>query len=285
MSHVREKELTSNVAILLSSYNGGVYLKEQLDSLIAQDYENYHVFCRDDGSKDNTVDILKEYSSRYPELIFFNENDFKNLGVKESFFSLLRYVDDESCLMFCDQDDVWDKNKVSTFVSELAKNTTPENKALPIMVFGDMLVVDESLAVISNSFWNYQRLDLKIVDDWRRVMVSNIVTGCSSLLNPVAVSFIRKAPEIELLHDHLSAIIVAKEGKLVGLTTPTMLYRQHQTNVEGARSFSALYLLNRLSFFITEMVPRYRLSCKAFGLPYWLAAVFKVQSVFRRLFL
>ena len=62
MSHVREKELTSNVAILLSSYNGGVYLKEQLDSLIAQDYENYHVFCRDDGSKDNTVDILKEYS-------------------------------------------------------------------------------------------------------------------------------------------------------------------------------------------------------------------------------
>ena len=146
----------SKILILLSTYNGEKYLKVQLDSLFSQSYKNFKLIARDDGSSDKTLEILKYYDI---ELLSSNEN----IGVKSSFETLLKYAfenSDADYFMFCDQDDVWNQDKVElTFqkmyeMEELYKNT-------PILVHTDLEVVDENLHTINPSFMKLQILHEK----------------------------------------------------------------------------------------------------------------------------
>ncbi len=97
-----------NISILLSTYKGSRYLKNQLDSLMAQTYKVFDIIARDDGSSDSTLKILKSYDV---EVLDINQN----LGAKGSFSELLSYAvanSDSEYFMFCDQDDVWHDKKV-----------------------------------------------------------------------------------------------------------------------------------------------------------------------------
>ena len=94
--------------ILLSTYNGEKYLKEQLDSIFSQSYKNFEIITRDDGSNDETINILKSYN------IKILDTD-KNLGAKLSFSTLLNYSvknTDADYFMFCDQDDIWKNDMI-----------------------------------------------------------------------------------------------------------------------------------------------------------------------------
>lgn len=275
--------LRPRVVVGVSTYNGEKYLAPQLDSLLRQDYGNFQIVIRDDGSTDSTLQIIGEYCRHYPGRLILDQTASGNMGVTRSFLSLLAHVDDASCLMFCDQDDVWFEGKISTFVNRLQELERQAQAGCPILVFGDMIVTNEDLQVIANSFWQYQRLDVGVANDWRRVMMSNFVTGCSSLLNPAAVSLLKEAPSVPVLHDHLAAILIARDGILTKLAKPTMFYRQHRVNVEGARHFGIDYLLRRLGYFARVIAPRYKVLCKVFGVPLSVAAYMKMESIYRRL--
>jgi glycosyltransferase involved in cell wall biosynthesis len=283
MNRIPDNVSIPHVVVALSTYNGEKYLGQQLDSLVRQDYQNYRIVIRDDGSTDSTVLILKSYCKRYPQLFTIISPTLGNIGVTRSFLSLLDHSDGNACMMFCDQDDVWFDGKISAFVERLTQEEKRLGQFQPILVFGDMVVTNETLKECTPSFWRYQRLDVKIAHDWKRVMMSNVVTGCSSLLNPMAVAHLKKAPVLPLLHDHLAAIMIAKDGVLVPLPQPTMFYRQHDSNIEGARSFGLRYLLGRLGRFLWVIVPRYYRTCRAFNVSIPIAAYLKVESIFRRL--
>jgi glycosyltransferase involved in cell wall biosynthesis len=269
------------VVVALSTYNGERYLEELLNSLLHQDYPNYRIVIRDDGSSDVTPAIINAYCSNFPGKIIRSCRPAGNIGVTRSFFSRLEYVADGAYLMFCDQDDVWFDDKISTFMVRMSE--VERNLTVPTLVFGDMVVADQDLNVIAQSFWAYQRLDPNIASDWRRLMMTNVVTGCSSMCNSAAVGRLRSAPPLPVLHDHLAAIVVARHGVLTALTKPTMFYRQHQQNVEGARAFGIIYLATRLNYFLKVMVPRYRLMCDVLGVPFIFAAYLKLESLFWRL--
>ena len=98
----------NKIFILLSTYNGARYLKAQLDSLFAQTYCSIEIIARDDDSNDETISILKSYNIKILDTK-------ENLGAKESFAELLNYAVVNSTsdyFMFCDQDDVWEKDKI-----------------------------------------------------------------------------------------------------------------------------------------------------------------------------
>ena len=59
----------NNIAILMATYNGERYLKEQINSLLAQTYQDWHLYVHDDGSADNTVTIVKDYAKHYPDKV------------------------------------------------------------------------------------------------------------------------------------------------------------------------------------------------------------------------
>jgi len=269
----------------MSTYNGARYLPEQLQSLLQQDYGDFRILVRDDGSTDETVDILRGYRARDPDRIFLDETLPGNIGVRRSFLHALARAQDGSCVMFCDQDDVWFANKISRFVARLQEAEETYGRSLPLIVFGDMLVGNQDMQVIDKSFWGYQSLDVHRASDWRRIMVSNVVTGCSSLLNPAAARLLQTAPDLPILHDHLAAIMVSRCGALIPLPEPTMLYRQHTGNVEGPRKFRLRYVVSNISRFTTVMVPRYRAVCRAFDVPAPVAIYLKLESSIRRLLL
>ncbi len=101
------------IEILLSTYNGERYLREMMDSLIGQDYSDFHITVRDDGSSDNTVDIIKEYQSLYQDKITYIKPEC-NLGYPDCFWYLLENCEEADMYAFCDQDDVWNSRKLSS---------------------------------------------------------------------------------------------------------------------------------------------------------------------------
>lgn len=132
------------ILILISTYNGEKYLKEQLDSIFSQSYKDFEIIARDDGSSDETINILKSYN------IKILDTD-KNLGAKLSFSTLLNDAvtnTDRGYFMFCDQDDIWKSDKIEKTITTM-KELEKENTDLPLLVHTDLEVVDEKLNVLN----------------------------------------------------------------------------------------------------------------------------------------
>ena len=109
------------VNILLSTYNGEQYLKEQVKSIQDQTYQDWQLLIRDDGSTDGTVEIIQELVAQDERIRFINEGTVENLGVIKSFHTLLKY---EKADLYCfsDQDDVWLPEKIALQVEEAEKH-------------------------------------------------------------------------------------------------------------------------------------------------------------------
>lgn len=232
------------IDVLMSTFNGARFLGEQIDSILSQDHADFHLLVRDDGSNDDTLRILKDHSTRDKRIVLI-EDDLGNLNVAASFFELTERSESEF-LMLADQDDVWLPNKIAiTFagIKELIEKHGGEN---PLAVFTDLKVVDEKLNIISESFWDYQRLDPDIAKDWRSLLAQNVVTGCTLMFNRPAKEIILPFKLPAMMHDHWIAARIAKFGHLDYIPEPTVLYRQHGRNLEGARSAGFSYLISKI---------------------------------------
>ncbi|MGM9883588.1 MAG: glycosyltransferase family 2 protein [Limosilactobacillus reuteri] len=231
--------MSKKVAILMSTYNGEDYLEEQIQSILNQTYKNWVLYIRDDGSKDSTCDIIKKYSRKYDNVIFFNENEINNVGVVKSFIDLLKNVSADY-YMFSDQDDVWLKDKVNDSVEVLTKSLD-----VPTCVFTDVEVVTKDLKPI-------RRMNGKnIWTDFVQLLFTNCVTGCTMAFNSELKDLI-KFSELDFnniyMHDWWIGLLAAAFGKLIYLDKATMLYRQHGDNVVGSNKKNTLpHVLYRLS--------------------------------------
>ena len=149
-------QLNSKVAILLATYNGERYLQDQLDSLINQSFKDWVCYVHDDGSKDNTMSILRSYSKKYPKR--FKILDYPGgQGAAGNFLSLIKFAANnckENYFLFSDQDDIWLPNKIELEVNKMEE--VYDDKT-PILVYCDQKVVDQNLNIISNSSMNYSK--------------------------------------------------------------------------------------------------------------------------------
>ena len=220
------------IAILLATYNGEKYLREQLDSLFSQTFIDFVIYVRDDGSSDSTMDILLEYESKLANIVIFNDSN-KHIGACSSFMWLLEKVD-APYYMFCDQDDVWFSSKIQlSFDAIKSEEYRSADKA--VLVHSDLIVTDNSLKVISKSLWeNDKTSPLKITQKYLRIV--NYVTGCTMLFNRKARDLaITERNNYILMHDFWIAISVdSSNGIIVSLPIPTIYYRQHGNNAVGA---------------------------------------------------
>ena len=134
------------IAILMSTYNGEKYLREQIESLFVQTEKGWKLYVRDDGSKDSTMEILSEYEQRYPNKVCVVRDIPQNLGAGESFMHLLGVTDAEY-YMFSDQDDVWMPDKIERTYSKLLSLEKQYGSNIGIGVFTDLTLVDAELNV------------------------------------------------------------------------------------------------------------------------------------------
>ena len=224
------------VIVLLSTYNGERYLTEQLESLVAQKDVDVEILVRDDGSKDATVAMLDEWQEK-GALSWYTS---ANLGPGKSFIHLLQTAAPGNYYAFCDQDDVWLPEKLSVTMDKM-RAVEAENPGKPVIIHTDMNVVDESLNIIHDSFWRSSGLRPDILRTFPYLCTCNSVNGCTIVMNSVARELIlEKYVEHDIIiHDVISALTVAYHGGIIDyVETPTVLYRQHSTNVVGAMEYS-----------------------------------------------
>lgn len=218
------------IDILLATYNGEKYIKEQIDSILSQTYTEFNLIISDDCSKDNTRKILDQYEKRDNRIkVFFQE---KNLGYVKNFEFLLRQVENK-IYMLSDQDDVWDKEKIEKTYNYL-KQTNSD------LVFTDLTVVDKDLKEIYPSFNRLMKYDRKAnkYDDYRLEYLYNCVTGCTLMSKKEFLKDILPIPNGSkyVIHDFWIPLIVSMEGKVKYLDEPLIKYRQHGNNQIGAKT-------------------------------------------------
>lgn len=226
--------MEETIDILLATYNGENYLKEQLDSILNQTYKNIKLIISDDCSKDSTRKILKEYEQKDSRIkLYFQDN---NLGYVKNFEFLLKKVESKY-YMLSDQDDIWLNEKV-----EKSFECIKDNKA--DLVFGDLEVVDKNLNTIYKSFGDFMLLNDKIKENINSYEVNylyNCVTGCTILSKKKFIEDILPIPKLSeyVAHDHWIALMVSVHGgKLSYMTEKYIKYRQHGNNQIGTEKIS-----------------------------------------------
>lgn len=219
-----------DIVVLLATYNGSEYLKQQLDSLFKQTFSDFRIVVHDDGSSDATLDIINTYRNNYPEKIELLYGD--SLGSpKANFLWMLTQVEAE-IYFFCDQDDVWHETKIEKSLHALGKINTP------VCVFTDMWVTDESLNVLSDSFIRYIG---RTPDNtaYSQILIDNPAAGTTMCFNRALRDLVVELlPEIDInnipMHDALVLALADIMGQVIAIDEPLVYYRQTGRNTMGA---------------------------------------------------
>lgn len=212
------------IDILLACYNGEKYIYNQILSLLQQTHTNWHLYIRDDGSSDNTLNIINEFIDQ-DDRITLIKDDKKGLGAALNFKELFNYITSEYAIC-CDQDDIWFEKKLELLLNKAKSEFSRE---APCMVYCDGYGYDSTEGIISHeTISSLQANDLS-----EFIFFNGGYQGCSILFNKkLAEYFINyKAPFY--MHDDIISLIAFTFGKAYFLPKKLMLYRQHGNNVTG----------------------------------------------------
>jgi len=228
----------------MATYNGEKYIKEQLDSLQAQNYKKWTLYIRDDCSTDNTINILKDYQKREPRIQLLPSSP-ANIGALGNFNCLMSAASGKY-FMFCDQDDIWFTDKIKKSLDLMKNREKRYGKDFPILIHTDCKVIDSTRRLVAPSFMQFQHMQHEEKSPLRVLMTQNFVTGCTVMINKSLLSACLPVPSQALMHDWWIALVAAAVGKIFYLPQKTMLYRQHGKNVAGAKKLLSTYNFKRL---------------------------------------
>ena len=219
--------MKSRVNIVVSTYNGEKYIKEQMDSLLAQDYDNIRIYVRDDESSDNTLKILRQYEKQGDICVIQG----KNKGFSASFFNVLEYAKEGEYWAFCDQDDVWYPNKLSNAV----KWMQTQKNDIPLLYQSKIAIGNSDLSeIVPYKYENYNY-------NFQKAFTSNIFFGFAMVINRELYDRLIRADFDQIkYHDWFAAIIVSAFGKYVFSEEIEAVHRQHENNA------SPLYFLKKI---------------------------------------
>lgn len=231
-----------SVDIVLATFNGERYIREQLESLLIQTFNGVRVLIGDDGSSDGTMLILREYQDKYPDRIFLMEAP-GGLGSCAN-FSFLLTKSTADYVFFADQDDVWDKDKVMVSLAAMRSMESMYGENAPLLVHSDLRVVDADLRFVEKSFFDFQRLK-STQASFCNLLFQNMVTGCSVLANRALIVKATPIPSGVVMHDWWLALIASAFGHIYCIDRSMLSYRQHSSNQVGAKGWSFEYFKKR----------------------------------------
>ena len=220
--------INSKVAILLATYNGSDYLSEQLDSIQAQMHLNWFVIASDDGSSDQTLNILKAYQQRWPQgKLTIRQGPEK--GFCQNFLSMACDSNIEADFFaFCDQDDVWLPMKLTVALQQINKH----QEDYSYVYSGRTIYVDEQLKEIGRSpLFSFPRT-------FRNALIQSIAGGNTMVFNLKAKKILEITGQVDHpSHDWwLYQLITGTGGIVYYDPVPMVLYRQHSTALIGSNS-------------------------------------------------
>lgn len=227
--------MCKRVQILMSVYNGEKYLSEQLDSLAAQTECDISLLIRDDASTDGSAGIIRQYQEKYPWIVYYKG---ENKGACGSFLDLSAHADmDADYYAFCDQDDVWEPDKLKCAIEMLEQQPVRE-----CLYCSPVKLVDAGLVPISD-ISQYPALKAS----FGNAVVENICTGCTAVFSRELLLLIReKLPQHAYMHDWWLYLVAACFGVVCYDTDSHILYRQHGNNTLGGQESFVSHLKRRM---------------------------------------
>jgi len=212
------------VEILMSTYNGEKFVEAQIKSIVQQKNVDIHLTIRDDGSKDDTISIIKMQQKKYPDRIALVEGE--NVGYRKSFLRLLDFAIDADYYGFADQDDLWKEEKISRAVECL------ENAEKPICLYvGSLEIVDSNL----------QEIDAKDISSIPNTLGSlftrNRFAGCTFLFSRTCKELAQKFSKLNYPqnqmsdHDFLVAACAYSCGTVILDSQKNILHIRHSSSV------------------------------------------------------
>lgn len=233
--------MKDQVHIVLATYNGEKYLREQIDSLLVQTYSNLFIEVCDDGSTDGTVDLVKEYEAR-DNRVHLHQNPH-NLGYVKNFLEGMKRSR-APYIMLCDQDDIWQRDKVEVTLHAMHQAEKEETER-PILVFTNAVAFDSASGQDRGLFHESSHLNVKKVDT-AHLFMENKCIGCTMMMNQEILAYLDELPEEIRVHDWWLALICSHFGSIAYLPKATLRYRQHGGNMIGSSSYTG-YLKKRLA--------------------------------------
>jgi len=234
------------ISVALCTYNGELFLKEQLESIFKQTRLPDEIIVCDDCSTDSTLEILSNFKKVSPVSfkIYVNE---KNLGVSKNFEKAISLCNGD-IIFLSDQDDVWVSEKIEEIINIFNDNPNCS------YVFSDAYVVNKDLCYIGYKLWESISFDKRQRESFKKghqleiLLKHNVVTGATMAFRSHIREIILPIPKM-WTHDHWIAVI----GSTLGgggsfIEKPLIYYRQHDYNLIGAKKSSVFDRIRQVLF-------------------------------------
>lgn len=256
--------MTEKSLILMATYNGAEYIREQIESILSQTYRNWHLIIRDDGSKDNTLSILREYREKDPRIELL-ENGTSMHGAYSNFWALIseaKQREEYQYYFFSDQDDIWPDNRMCQMIyaAQEEKNETP------ILIYGDMEVIDNNSKLISKSLNSV--MGIGKISGLTEFYSSGFVWGCNTMINRALLDrtpiLTLDNPHLNIMsHDNYFAKFATVLGKVVYIDKCCIKHRRSGKNTTGDYHLSLT-----LRYVIKKAIKEYQSTAKVHALGY-----------------
>jgi rhamnosyltransferase len=229
--------LNARIFIVLATYNGAGFLSQQIDSVVRQSVKDWTLLIRDDGSSDQTLQIIRDYSERDARIVVLPMAGVAAGSALANFSHLLNdaHARGGDYFFCCDQDDLWEPDKIEKVLERLQVLEGPDRS--PLLVHHDLAVVSECLRPIASSFVELMQLRPSNENNPQRLISRNEVTGCAMACNRALLDMALPIPEKAVMHDWWLALCAGFFGRLEFIPEQLVQYRQHENNTIGAKSF------------------------------------------------
>ena len=225
------------VDILMATYNGEHFVAKQIESIQHQTYKRWRLLISDDCSTDETLDIVRQYAQNDARIVIVSEGK-KHGGAKENFLFLMSQAEASYC-MFCDQDDIWQPNKIELELKVLLKKEKICGCNCPLMVHSDLELIDDIGGSLERRMSETLSAD-PTATSFLQLFISGVATGCTIGVNRACINKALECTNFStiIMHDWWIALVASTFGNRIFIDTPLVLYRQHSDNAIGASSFS-----------------------------------------------
>ncbi len=222
--------MNKKVSVCMPTYNGELYIKDQLDSILMQLEENDEVIISDDSSTDSTIDIIKSINDKR---IMLPENNkfFSPIFNLEN--ALLKASGDY--IFLSDQDDIWMEDKVKSFIVEL------ENYDL---IISDATIVNENMNIIQDSFFGKKKPNKNYIKN----LIKNPYLGCCMAFRKDLLSKVLPFPSRIAMHDIWIGWIAELSGNTYFLDKKLLYYRRHGNNASATSEKSNRKIIDRVLY-------------------------------------
>jgi glycosyltransferase involved in cell wall biosynthesis len=240
------------VSVCMATFNGEKFIKQQIDSILCQLNNDDELIISDDGSTDNTLNIISSYKDKRIKLLLhernmklFNKPLSAFLIVANNFENALKFVSGDY-IFLSDQDDIWCCNKISTFLLSLDVYD---------LVICNYSIIDENNKIIKEKYLDEKNISFSIIKN----IIKNNYLGCCMAFRRYILKYILPFPKYLVGHDWWIGVLISYFGDCFFINTPLHLYRRHNLNVSASTMKSNNSLFIKISyriFFFVNVLKR-----------------------------